>query len=214
MFYKELEKSKRVLNLQLFAEGDGDGAGEGGTDNSGGGAEPKVPTFETFAEFQSYIDSENDKHSNKAIQTAKQKWEADKQQAIEDAKAEALRTANMSAEEKLTEAEKQRLAQIEEREQALLVRELKTQAIDALNEKGLPTDLANVLTYSNEDNLKSHLQALEKAYLASVETGVDKRLADSAYKPPAGGNPKPMTQGELVAQKMNEQNKTKKSFWD
>lgn len=206
------------LNLQLFAEGDNPGSGgaggegdTGGGDlgSSGEGGEPL--TFASASERDSYVD----KRSAKAIETAKIKWEAEKATAIEAAKTEAEKMAQLTADEKIKHQEKEKLDKINEREADITRRELRAQSLEQLAEKELPKDLIDIVVLTDADACNTSIEAIEKAFRKSVEEGVNKRLASSAYVPGSGGDNTTVSHGESMAKKLNEQEKpATKSLWN
>ena len=183
--YHNVLKSNRVLNLQQFNDEGNEGQGnEGGSDE----ATPEVPTFKTYEEYQSHLDSEKDKHTQKAINTAKQKWEADKQQAIDDAKSEAEKYGQMTAEQKAQADLQKKIDDLTKKETELNKRELKSTAMDTFSEKGLPPSLANIMQFTDAESCVTHVDIIEKAFREAVEAETEKRLASSVDVPGGGGN--------------------------
>lgn len=194
--YDYLLQAKKALNLQLFAEG------EGGT----------PPEF-TGPQSQSELDSLIGKAVNTALANAKKDWETQTKEQIETAKTQAEKLGQMSAEEKAAEAERQRLAELDEKERRLNQRELKFTASDILSEKGLPTKLADILNYSDENTVKAHIDVVSEAFSEAVQAEVDKRLAASIDIPAGGTTAKPTTKSEQFAKEMNQRSENKKSLW-
>lgn len=187
-FIDQLESQKLMkLNLQLFTEG-GDGGsdgdpGTGGDGGSGAGGEDSKPI--TFAS-QAELDSAIDKHSAKALATAKAKWEAEAQAKIEAAKTEAEKMANMTAEQQ-AEAKRQKEAEeLASREADITRRELRAQSLEQLAEKELPKELIDVVVLTDAEACSKSIEAVEKAFRSAVEAGVNKRLAASATNLPGG----------------------------
>lgn len=181
-------KLKRVIpmNIQLFTEGgDGGSGSEGGQGASGvgDGGDPQPITFATQAE----LDSALDKHTTKALATARAKWESESQQAIEAAKTEAQRLAGLTAEQKELEEQRQQEETIAKREADITRRELRAQSLEQLAEKELPKELIDVVVLTDADACIKSIEAIEKSFRAAVEDGVNKRLAESANPPASGG---------------------------
>lgn len=200
------------LKLQLFTEGAEGGAQPEGNPGAGGGADNQ--SFDDLLANKEY-QAEFDRRINKALETAKGKWETETANKVKEAQTQAQRFAQMTDEERATEEEKQRLAKIEEREQLLNQRELKVAAIDVLAEKGLPIKLADVLHYSDENTTKAHIDSLSEAFAEAVQAEVDKRLAGSVDIPTGGGTPpKPKAgdRGKELA-KQNQPQQTKSNFF-
>lgn len=211
-------KNLMPLKLQLFAEGDDPGAEPGGDTGELGGGDPgssgeggEPLTFASEAERDSYLD----KRTAKAIETAKIKWEAEKATAIEAAKTEAEKMAEMTADQKAQHKEQERLDEISKREADITRRELRAQSLEKLAEKELPKELIDVVVFTDADSCNASIDAIEKAFRKSVEDGVNKRLAQSADVPGSGNTSTTISQGEAMAKKQNEQQKpATKSFWD
>ena len=65
-------------------------------------------------------------------------------------------------------------------------RELKAEAVETLTEKGLPAKLAEVLDYTDADKCSASIEAVEAAFRAAVQQGVNERLKGSAPKAATG----------------------------
>ena len=164
------------------------------------GAEESVGT-ETKKENQTFDDvlsnkeyqAEFDRRVQKAIETAKTKW-----QEINDAeKTEAEKLAKMNKEQKLEyEAQKER----KEKESALArlnAYELKDQAIEIAKEKGVDISL---LTYFNfetvkAEELKDKIDEISTAFNRAVEKAVNERLKEDTPTTKTGmegSQPKPI----------------------
>lgn len=167
------------MNLQLFAEGgdgagaeggNGDGTGGEGTGGSGEGDQgPK--SFDEVLQNKEY-QAEFDRRVQKAIDTAKSKWDA----LMDDKLTEAEKMAKMTKEEKAAYQQKKNEQALADREAAVTKRELMAEAKNTLAEKGLPADLAEILNYADADSCKKSLETVEKAFQKAVQAGVDERL--------------------------------------
>lgn len=138
------------LNLQFFAENEGDSENTNEDDN-------KESENDNDSKQETYTKNEVDSAISKAVDSALKKRERKHQQDLENAREEARKKGESYA--KLTEKEK-RDKEIEEREQALAekekefkLRELKSDVESDLKEKGLPTSFAESLI---------HLEDVEK----------------------------------------------------
>jgi len=160
------------LNLQLFAE-----PGEG--DPNKGSETP--PSFDDFLKDKT-AQSEFDKRVAKALETAKGKWD---------------REASLTADEKAAAKTKEREDAIAKREGDIIKRELRAKALDTLGQKGLPTELADTLSYADEDGLNASLTSVEKAFRASLSKAVDEKLKGSP--PPAGDGKAPSQMAAMRA---------------
>lgn len=166
------------MTLQLFAEGDGDGA-QGG-DGSGAGANSAGAANEplSFEEFlaQEGNQAEFDRRVQKAIDTAvsnaQQKWQA----LTDDKLSEAEKLAKMNKEEKAAYMQQKKEKELSDRESAVARKELMAEAKNTLAEKKLPAGLAEVLDYTNAESCNKSIDAVEKAFQAAVEAAVQERL--------------------------------------
>lgn len=170
------------INLQLFAEGDGAAAG---ADSSNAAAEQGETGGKVFtqAELEDII--------NKRF--AKLQRESDKrvEQARKDGMSEGEKLANMSAEERskaereqAESALKAREEELKKREAELARKELRAQAVETLNGKGLPASLADILTYTDAEACNASIATVEKAFRKAVEDAVNARIAKSASNLP------------------------------
>lgn len=138
------------LNLQFFAENEGDSENTNEDDN-------KESENDNDSKQETYTKNEVDSAISKAVDSALKKRERKHQQELENAREEARKKGESYA--KLTEKEK-RDKEIEERENALVekekefkLRELKSDVESDLKEKKLPTSFAASLI---------HLEDVEK----------------------------------------------------
>ena len=144
-------------------------------------ATEETPTMYT----QAQLDSEADKRAAKALETAKAKWQAEQDKALEDAKSEGARLAKMSADEKAQELEKQRQAALDKREAELNQRELSTSTKSLLVDKGLPTEFANSLVaLGDADKIKTAVENIQKTIQETVNKQVEAKLQTD---PPKNG---------------------------
>lgn len=191
-------KSKTLpFNLQYFAQsledggGDdsgsgmtGDGAGTGGDtgagDDTGDDSGEKEPTFDDLLKggHQAEFDRRVQKAINTAMTKAQEKWQA----LTDDKLSEAEKLARMSKEEKENYLSQKHEKELAEREAAITRRELAAEAKNTLAEKKLPTELAEVLNYTDADTCKASIEAVEKAFRKAVEADVEEKLKGG--KPP------------------------------
>lgn len=140
----------------------------------------------TPKELQAKLDSEADKRTAAALETAKAKWEAEQKQALEDAKNEGAKLAKMTATEKAEEEQKQREEAFKQREAELNKRELSYSTKDLLAEQGLPTDLADsLINLGDADAIKNAVETLKVSVDSAVKEQVEKAAQST---PPATGS--------------------------
>lgn len=162
-----IELKKLPMNLQFFADPNPDPDPE----------DPKEdePVTLTQKELQSKLDSEADKRAAKAVETAKAKWEADKKQALEDAKNEGAKLAKMSAAEKADAEMQARVEEIEKREAALKQKELKAATKALLQDNGLTADMSDTLIgLGDAEAIKNAVTTLKDSLDTQVNEKVEK----------------------------------------
>lgn len=188
----------RTMNLQLFAE-----------------EAPEITSAETTqpADEKKFSQAEVEEIITKRF--AKIQREADKrvEQANKAVKTEAERLAAMSAEERekalmeKTESEfKAREDALRQREEEITRKELRAQALETLAGKGLPSQLADILTYTDADACNASIASVEKVFRDAVKAEVDKRLAASSVSLARSSSTAEKSESEAVklARKRNE----------
>ena len=141
------------------------------------GAEQTQMTFDEVLQNRDF-QSEFDRRIAKALDTAREKWESETAERVEEAK----RTAKMTAEQKAEYARAQAEEALSRREAEVTRRELRADAIAALSDRKLPLVLADVLDYSDEAACKRSMQAVETAFGQAVEQAVNDRLRSDVPK--------------------------------
>ena len=201
------------LNIQFFADGDGDdGKGGEGKDDKGEDKDKdkddeKKKDVEFTKEQQAKIDA--------LIAKTVAKERANRDKDIEAAKTEAEKLAKMNADQKAEYERQKREDDIAKREAEITRRELRASALETLAEKGLPKQLADILVFTDAESTNSSLDAVEKAFREAVEAGVNERLKG---KPPGGGGSKAggeTSVGATFAKTLNERSKpVATTLWD
>lgn len=85
--------------------------------------------------------------------------------------------------------EEQEVSEIEQREQKVLMREMKADAKDMLIDRGLPALLADVLNYESKEDMARSIEEVENVFREAVEREIKLRLKGSVpikgngYKP-------------------------------
>lgn len=177
-FTTEGSKALLKLNLQHFAEGgegDSDNPGqEAGQGGNGGDDSQEAISFANQSEFDSVVD----KRISKALETARTKWEADKEAAV----SEAEKLAKMNAAERKEAEEQARIATLEKREKELNMREYRYEAKTQLEENSLPTEFVDMVISDDAETTKSNITALKTAFDKAVEAKVQESLKGSTPK--------------------------------
>lgn len=139
----------------------------------------------TAEELQKKIESESDKKLEKALKTAREKWEREFNDKLEEEKREAERLAKLSEKERKEEELSKREKDLADRLAELERKELKADAIADLSEKGLPSDFADFLLADNAENTLANINNFKKAFDEAVNAKVKEALRQDT--PKAGG---------------------------
>lgn len=183
------------LNLQYFAEeGSAEGAQGQPASATGQGVPPATPPgaqgtpanqssepagqttppdLNQMLAGDKTLQSQFDQLVGKALTTARGKWEQQQ---------------NMTAEQLAAEKEQERADALTAREQALVSRELRADAMGELVGRSLPTELIGCIQTTDAQTMKASLDAAEKAFRAAVQAGIDTRMAGGAPKGNGGSS--------------------------
>ncbi|MBS5369187.1 MAG: DUF4355 domain-containing protein [Coprobacillus cateniformis] len=192
---KENKFSFPLNNLQLFAEDDpetsaADNDDEAGTDDHEADSKDTEQSEKTFTQ------SEIDKIVKGRIAKERKAWE----KQLLDQQTEAEKLAGMSEKEKKEYQAKKKQEDLDAREAAITRRELTAQAKVQLADKGIPTELADVLDYKDADSCKKSIETVEKAFQTAVEKAVEERLKGG--KPPKKAKDGTMSEADLIYKNM------------
>lgn len=169
---RKTEAMYQKMNLQLFAE-----PGPEPAPTPEPTPEPKAepePTPQSFDDILKNKDhqAEFDRRVQKALGTAKEKWEA----LMDNKLSEAEKLAKMTKEEKAQYQQLKQEKELKDREAAITRRELMAEAKNTLAEKKLPVGLAEVLNYADADSCSKSMEAVEKAFQEAVQAAVEEKL--------------------------------------
>ena len=114
------------------------------------------------------------------------KWQKETEAKVASARQEGEALARLSTREREEREREEQEARLAKREADISRRELRAQALEALAEKGMPRELAEVLDYADQERVKASLTAVEKAFRAALDKTVSERLKGNA--PKAGEN--------------------------
>ena len=188
---KEMKQRKlwMPLDIQFFAEPSPTEPTQGAEPSVEPVTEPsQTPSFDDLLKDKAY-QSEFDKRMAKGLETAKAKWQAEQQKAIEDAKTEAEKLAKMNAEQKAQYELEKREKEYADRLKELNLRELKAEAQNQLLEANLPKEFAILLNYESAETVKSSIETVQGLFAKAVEKAVNERL---------GGNEPPKKGGKAI----------------
>lgn len=133
------------------------------------------------SEFKSFMDSEKDKHSSKAIATALENFKTKDMQKLIDAEVLKRTGDNETPEQKQIRELKQQFEALQkEKTHAEMVSKYK----DVLNEKKIPSQLVDFLLADDEDTTNANIDLFENSMKAFVDAKVEERMKDTSYTPP------------------------------
>ncbi len=185
------------LNIQLFADDDsGNDSGNDGQGNNGQNSNDQGNDVQTGQEPKTFTQEEIDRIIQGRIAKERKNWEKE----LEDQKTEAQKLETMSDKEKKKYQEEKRIKELDDREAAITRRELTAQAKVQLADKGIPTELAEILNLTDAESCKKSIETVEKAFQTAVERAVEEKIKGNA--PMKKAKDKTLTDEELVYQKM------------
>lgn len=182
------------LDIQLFAD---DNSGDvSGNDDDQGTGQDNQDSGEGGQETKTFTQEELDKIVQGRIAKERKAWE----KHLEDEKTEAQKLETMSEKEKKKYQEEKRIKDLDDREAAITRRELTAQAKVQLADKGIPTELAEILILTDADSCKKSIETVEKAFQSAVEKAVEEKI--KGREPMKKAKDVKLTDEELVYQKM------------
>lgn len=113
---------------------------------------------------------------------------ARQQKKFDNEKEEAAKLAKMNADQKAEYAAKKREEELKARETAIQQKELRFEALNILEEKGLPSKLVDCLNLTSADTCKASIESIQTAFSEAVTAAVDARLRSNDPPPFSGGN--------------------------
>lgn len=183
-------KRRMPMKLQFFAEGgegegsvagEGEGQGEGAGSGEGQGT-GEGEGKETYT--RSEVDSEISKAVDKALKNRDAKHQEDLQKAIDDALAEKERLSKLSEKERKEEEMTQREKKLAEKEAEIARKILRSEAVDDLQEKNLPSEFADFLLGEDAETTLENINNFKKTFDEAVNAAVKEKLRQDT--PPAG----------------------------
>ena len=181
------------LDIQLFAD---DNSGDGSGNDDQGTGQDNQDSGEGGQETKTFTKEELDKIVQGRIAKERKAWE----KHLEDEKTEAQKLETMSEKEKKKYQEEKRIKDLDDREAAITRRELTAQAKVQLADKGIPTELAEILILTDADSCKKSIETVEKAFQSAVEKAVEEKI--KGREPMKKAKDVKLTDEELVYQKM------------
>lgn len=177
------DETKDTMETQM--EGNPQPTDTDGGNDDGGQAETPM-TFDAWLESNKDYQAEFDRRLNKATTTAvnnaQEKWEMIADERV----SEAEKLAKMTKDERDRYNMQKRIKDLEAREKAITKKELQATAKNALAEKELPLELAELLDYTDAESCNKSIESLDQAFRNAVSAAVNERLkgADPMKKAP------------------------------
>lgn len=185
------------LNIQLFADdGSGNDSGNDGQGNNDQVNDGQGNDGQTGQEPKVFSQEEVDKIVQGRIAKERKSWE----KQLQEQQTEAQKLEKMSEKEKKEYQEEKRIKDLDDREAAITRRELTAQAKVQLADKGIPTELAEILILTDADSCKKSIETVEKAFQTAVQRAVEERI--KGREPMKKAKDAKLTDEELVYQKM------------
>lgn len=131
------------------------------------------------------------------VQRAVAKAQKDAEDKIKQAQSEGERLAKLTKDERAKEEEAKRLADLEAREKAIAVKELRIETQSLLADEGLPIEFLDVVMADTAESVKDNIASIRKVFDEAVEKRVNERLTQD--KPRRGATAGAMTKAEIMA---------------
>lgn len=171
-------------------------------------------TLEAFKEkmkndavFKAYIESENDKHHNKALDTWKKNNLEKELEPFIQAKYPDLVTDPVQ--KQLLEVQKElATAKAEAAREKIL-----TQAMAYAGEKKLPTSFVEKFLGEDLDTTKANLDVLATDWAKGLEVMVNEKMKSSSYVPGNGADGNPVSIGASIAAQNNKSSSAPSNPW-
>ena len=144
-------------------------------EQEGRDAEAEGMDFDSMLKEKAFR-SEFDRRISRALETARGKWNQEAEQRLQQAREDGERIVRMKEETNFARRE----ADLNAREQQIYMRELRANAVYQLHQRSLPDELADALNYANEETMLSSMNAVEQAFRAAVQMGIEDRLRGTA----------------------------------
>lgn len=165
-----------------------------------------VDNPETTEADKTFTQAELNHIVQERVQRAVANAEKEAEDKIKQAQSEGERLAKMTKDERAKEEEAKRLADIEAREKAIAVKELRIETQSLLSDEGLPIEFLDVVMADTAEAVKDNIASVRKVFDEAVEKRVNERLTQD--KPRRGATAGAMSKAEIMAVKdVNERQK-------
>ena len=155
---------------------------------------------------KTFTQDELDHIVQERVKRAVAKAQKDAEDKIKQAQSEGERLAKLTKDERAKEEEAKRLADLEAREKAIAVKELRIETQSLLSDEGLPIEFLDVVMADTAESVKDNIASIRKVFDEAVEKRVNERLTQD--KPRRGATAGAMSKAEIMAvQDVNERQK-------
>ena len=158
-----------------------------------------VDNPETTEADKTFTQDELDHIVQERVKRAVAKAQKDAEDKIKQAQSEGERLAKLTKDERAKEEEAKRLADLEAREKAIAVKELRIETQSLLSDEGLPIEFLDVVMADTAESVKDNIASIRKVFDEAVEKRVNERLTQD--KPRRGATAGAMTKAEILAVK-------------
>ena len=165
-----------------------------------------VDNPETTEADKTFTQDELDHIVQERVKRAVAKAQKDAEDKIKQAQSEGERLAKLTKDERAKEEEAKRLADLEAREKAIAIKELRIETQSLLSDEGLPIEFLDVVMADTAETVKDNIASVRKVFDEAVEKRVNERLTQD--KPRRGATAGAMSKAEIMAVKdVNERQK-------
>lgn len=166
----------------------------------------EVDNAETTEADKTFTQDELDHIVQERVKRAVAKAQKDAEDKIKQAQSEGERLAKLTKDERAKEEEAKRLSDLEAREKAIAIKELRIETQSLLSDEGLPIEFLDVVMADTAETVKDNIASVRKVFDEAVEKRVNERLTQD--KPRRGATAGAMTKAEIMAVKdVNERQK-------
>lgn len=158
-----------------------------------------VDNPETTEADKTFTQDELDHIVQERVKRAVAKAQKDAEDKIKQAQSEGERLAKLTKDERAKEEEAKRLADLEAREKAIAVKELRIETQSLLSDEGLPIEFLDVVMADTAESVKDNIASIRKVFDEAVEKRVNERLTQD--KPRRGATAGAMSKAEIMAVK-------------
>ena len=158
------------------------------------------PLFASNDDFKSFLDSEKDKHADKALKT----WKANNlDKIIQSEILKATQVKETPEQKAIRELEAKLDAMSKEKERA----ERQAKYKDILAKKKIPSDLTDFILGEDDEVTDSNITRFEDAMKTYIEEKVAAKLKESAYVPPKSDSKKLIKKDDFKKMSLMEKQK-------